>query len=251
MPGAHRLALTSLGLVLANLVPVYGVLVLDWRTFDVVALYWFENVVVGVFNALKMLFCNPDLRELEKHAKALPRTAVDAKGAEHPLPPLPPLQHVRWTMHLAKVFFVPFFAFHYGMFTFVHGVFVVTLLAGERGSSFGVPWSHMQGGATLVAIVCIVASHGLSFVMNFLLGGEYRRTTLPQQMFAPYARIVVLHVAVLGGAFAILLLGSPLGLLLLLIAGKIVLDLVMHWRSHGVADGKAFLRDVLAQTKQD
>lgn len=253
MTPAHRVALTSLGLVLANLVPIYGVFAHDWQAFDVVALYWFENVVVGAFNVVKMLLCNPDPAELARQAKErAQRTARQdplPTGESPPAPALP--TKASWAQHIGKIFFVPFFAVHYGMFTFVHGLFVVGLLAGHRASSFSLPISHLQGGAALVAIVCIVASHGLSLVANFLLGGEYRRTTLERQMFAPYGRIVVLHVAVLGGAFAILLLGSPMLLLLLLIAGKIALDMVMHWRSHGIDDGAAFLREVLARPRPE
>ena len=51
-------------------------------------------------------------------------------------------------------------------------------------------------------------------------------------MMAPYGRIVVLHIAILFGAFAIMALGSPLFLLVLLIVGKIALDLKLHRRSH-------------------
>jgi hypothetical protein len=45
-------------------------------------------------------------------------------------------------------------------------------------------------------------------------------------------RVVVLHIAILFGAFATFILSSPVILLLLLIAGKTVLDLKLHHRSH-------------------
>ena len=47
-------------------------------------------------------------------------------------------------------------------------------------------------------------------------------------MMQPYGRIIVLHIAIIGGAFAIMLLGSPVFLLLILIGGKIWLDVKMH-----------------------
>ena len=46
---------TVIALVLANLVPLYGVLFLGWETFPLVFLFWLENVIVGAFNVLKML----------------------------------------------------------------------------------------------------------------------------------------------------------------------------------------------------
>ena len=41
--------------VAAAVIVAYGILVLDWSVFVVVALFWFENVVIGVLNVAKML----------------------------------------------------------------------------------------------------------------------------------------------------------------------------------------------------
>jgi hypothetical protein len=51
-------------------------------------------------------------------------------------------------------------------------------------------------------------------------------------MHAPYGRIVVLHIAIILGAFAIAAVGSSVGLLILLIIGKIIIDAKLHIRSH-------------------
>ena len=53
-----------------------------------------------------------------------------------------------------------------------------------------------------------------------------------------HGRIVVLHIAILFGAFVIATLGSPVFLLLLIIAGKIILEAKLHLRSHSKV-GKA------------
>src|SRR5438094_10610662 len=80
-----------IALVASNLVPLVGVFVFRWEIFPLLFLFWLENVVVGVSNVLKMLLAAPqDL--------------------------------VRWA---AKLFIIPFFCVHYGMFTLVHGVFVI------------------------------------------------------------------------------------------------------------------------------
>jgi hypothetical protein len=49
-------------------------------------------------------------------------------------------------------------------------------------------------------------------------------------MAQPYARVVVLHLAILFGGWIALALGSNVGVLMLLIAGKTVLDLSLHLR---------------------
>ena len=46
-------------LLVANLVPLAGVLFWGWDAFALLALFWMENVVVGVFSALRMLTIDP------------------------------------------------------------------------------------------------------------------------------------------------------------------------------------------------
>lgn len=212
--------LTAWLLVLVNLIPLAGILWLDWSLFQIVALYWMENVIVGVINLLKMLVCAPD----ESHPMA--RRAGFARSGQR-------------AHHAIKIFLLPFFTFHYGLFCLVHGVFVFVLLGKEsmaagRGLFPVIPamtGKVLESGG-LWALVALALSHVVSFVWHFLIGGEYRRTDVMTLMAAPYGRIVVLHVAILLGAFAIQALGSPLPMLLLLIAGKTGLDLIVHRKSH-------------------
>jgi hypothetical protein len=197
-------------LVAANLVPVYGVLALGWAVFPLVLLFWVENVIVGAFNILRMLCARP------------------AGGAPS----------------ATKLFLIPFFTVHYGMFTFVHGIFVFVLFAGDGHDSFGGPASLAVGARDAVVgahltwpLLALVGSHLFSFISNYLLGGEYRRTTLQKLMQRPYGRIVVLHVAILIGGFCIHALGSPIWSLFLLIGLKLALDLRAHMRTHAAEGG--------------
>src|SRR5688572_28095383 len=91
-----RLSPSARVLVAANLVPLAGVLFLDWSVFATLLVFWVENVIVGAFNVLRMLVAQPQI------------------GA----------------MWAAKLFMIPFFTFHYGMFVTVHGVFVLALFGG-------------------------------------------------------------------------------------------------------------------------
>jgi len=45
-------------LILANLVPVAGVLLLQWDVLTILLLYWAENVIIGVINVFRMI-CAP------------------------------------------------------------------------------------------------------------------------------------------------------------------------------------------------
>lgn len=47
-------------LIASNVLPLVGVLLWGWSTFNIVVLYWLENLMVGVINILKMIVCSPD-----------------------------------------------------------------------------------------------------------------------------------------------------------------------------------------------
>ncbi|HEX5398794.1 MAG TPA: DUF6498-containing protein [Verrucomicrobiae bacterium] len=188
-----------LALLLANLVPVFGVLVFHWQIFPLMFLFWSENVIIGAFNVLKMLTANP---------------GSPAGWAE-------------------KCFIIPFFCVHYGMFTLVHGIFVIALFGGglEHHMAFPDPgtfWRVMQENHLGWAVLGLVISRGISFAANYLGDGEYKRASLQQLMGQPYGRIVVLHLAILFGGFLMMALHSPAWGLLLLVALKIALDLRGH-----------------------
>ena len=50
----------------------------------------------------------------------------------------------------------------------------------------------------------------------------------------PYGRVVVLHLAILGGGFLVMVMGMPVVGLALLIALKIGLDVLAHAKQHAL-----------------
>lgn len=194
-------------LVLANLIPLGGVLFSGWQVFPIMFLFWLENVVVGVFNALKMLLAGG------------PGSSAGV-----------------------KLFLVPFFTVHYGVFTLVHGVFVFAMFGADWRAGGGGPFPNFERVQEVVtqqhlvwAVLGLVASHGFSFATNYVLNGTYRTAILPLLMMQPYGRIVVLHLAILGGGFLVMLMGKPVVGLALLIALKIGLDVMAHAKLNGLA----------------
>lgn len=227
-------------LLTANLLPLAGVLFLGWRAFDVVFLYWLENVVIGVINVLKMATCKPTT-EPGKTNESVDRLA-EVLGAGKGDPDLQAMRDFSNELREgsadqrfeAKFFFIPFFTVHYGLFCLVHGVFVCVLLGG--GGPFTNPFSAafeaLGRFGILAAVIGLAASHLVSFVTNYLGRGEYRRLTLADLMAQPYGRIVVLHIAIVFGAFLVVAFGSPVWLLVLLVAGKTWYDLKLHLKEH-------------------
>lgn len=185
---------SSIALILANLIPLAGVLLFDWQVIDVLMLYWAENVVIGAVNVLRMAMC-PDGE---------------------------------------KWFLIPFFIIHYGIFCFGHLTAVTTIFADAFGTGsawqyfFAVPLADAWRTPLWMAIGAIAASHLFSFFGNFIAGEEFRRTSVSKLMQRPYGRIVVLHVAIIIGAVLIDWLGSPVAMLVVLIIAKIALDLKLH-----------------------
>lgn len=62
-------------LILVNLLPIFGVIYANWSVLEIVALYWFENIVIGSLNVLKILTCCPSL-ELSDENKNCPNTSI-------------------------------------------------------------------------------------------------------------------------------------------------------------------------------
>lgn len=197
----RRLTPSGVVLILANLVPLAGVVFFGWSLFATLLLFWVENVIVGVFSVLQMLAARPG----------------DAAA---------------WAL---KLFMIPFFIFHYGMFTTVHGVFVLSLFGDAPATASPSPatfYHAVQATGIGAAAVALALSHAVSFILNYIGSGKYRTAELQLLMFRPYGRVMVLHVVILLGGFLVQLVGSPMPALALLVILKTGLDLGAHLREH-------------------
>ena len=214
--------ISVIALLAANTIPFWGVLFLGWDAFFIVLLYWSENLIIGFYNVLKIVFA----------------------AAPHPI------------AHLGKLFLIPFFTIHYGGFTAVHGLFVLAIFnKADENFMGGENWPiclvflellvnvvrHMYSvipSQMKLAILALFISHGVSFVYNYLLKREFVSANSGKLMGSPYARILVMHFAILGGGFFAMALGSPAGLLLILVVLKTFLDVNLHLRGHKKARAK-------------
>lgn len=186
--------------IVSAAVLAWGVLFGGWSLFAVMALFWLENVVIGAFNVVRILFAGA-LGGLMVFVGALAMSV--------------------------------FFTVHYGLFTAVHGVFVAMLFGREAGIGMDgglfQPLGRMFGWLlanrdTVLAIVAIVALHAAALVRWIMqrVAGEATNENL---ITAPYSRIVVLHVALIFGAFLMFSMKLPQAAVLLLIALKLLYDL--------------------------
>jgi len=211
-------------LMVANLLPLFGVVFLGWDAAAIVLLYWIENLIVGSINILRMILVK-----------------VESPAGQ-----------------FQKLFMIPFFCVHFGGFCAVHGFFLLAFFkigadwnAFAPGDSWMGPLIFLQLLYSVVMqlwqsrppglewpVLGLAVSHGISFVKNFLFGQEYRLLKINQIMMRPYKRIVLMHVAIIAGGVFVMKLGSPVGLLCVLIFLKIGMDIWLHAKSHRSASLK-------------
>jgi len=211
-------SLSLAALVGANLIPFVGIFLFNWDVRFIVILYWFENLVVALYNILKMAFL-----KLEP--------AADNVG---------------------KLFAIPFFCVHYGGFCAVHGFFLIHFFKIGTGSSPFNNGNEWWGPLVFIqllfsviakvwasrppemiwAVLGLTISHGVSFVENYILGGEYKKSSLGKLMQQPYKRIMIMHLAILIGGIFVMQLIPPLPLMIILVLRKIAVDLHLHKKSH-------------------
>ena len=220
-PTFERSQTALLALVGVNLIPLLGVVQWDWSVFEIVFLYWCENLIIGLITVLKMLCSAPDISQGGMNIE------IPGKGPARRIP-LPENLPGNF-MLLIKLFLVPFFLFHYGMFCMGHGTFIFAIFSDETFGSGEINDAlAMLQGPLLIACGALLASHMYSFLANYIGAGKYRRSNPMVLMMAPYKRIVILHLTIIFGAGLTMFLGSPFWLLAVLILLKIGMDVRAH-----------------------
>lgn len=155
----------ALGLSLVwNALTLLGVLAFGWPPGNVFLLFWAENAVLGLCTLVKV---------------------ATARGA------VPSHVHVSGIAASGNpVLLAVFFAFHYGLFCVVHLVFTIFVAV-----SVGVESSFLLLG---FPVVLLAVRYTVETLTTWFGPEGQRRTTAPgMAMFAPYPRIIVLHLAVL------------------------------------------------------
>jgi hypothetical protein len=254
---------SAVALLIANAIPVVGVLFFGWSLLTILVLYWLENGIVGFWNVPKIALARgsllrvppeiPDDAALAATGSPTRASALQAAWRAARARQLAALSdgpegdaaRAQAVAALTRLGAVPrvamagFFLLHYGIFWTVHGIFVFALpgfagaaagaspLSGESGAFGDVAWGNVA-----LAAVALFISHGASFLFNYLGRREYLTASPASQMSAPYGRVVVLHMTIILGAFAVAILGAPIGALLVLVLLKTTLDLGLHLREH-------------------
>lgn len=197
---------SALLLIGANLLPLLGVLFWGWDAFVLLMLYWLETAVIAFWTVLRIA----SLRT--------PPLVIDERKTS--------------SFGLAL-----FFTAHAGLFMGVHFMFLWGLFAGDwarKIHGLGDFVNRMVVDTQLwVPLLALFVIRGLMVFYDIAMDWVSRRalveggTPAPQDggsvVAALYARIVVMQVAIIAGAWVALVFGSK-GVLAVLVLIKTALD---------------------------
>ena len=188
-------------LIGTNLIPLIGVFWFGWDAVIIVFLYWVENVVIGVLNIPKILTAQNSTVRQGKTRSSRP-----------------------------AFFLTGFFTCHYGLFCFGHYLFLQTTY--KTLPSFEDMFAALLSPVLFWSILGLTLSHIISMVLNFWGQKEYLNQSPRDQMFAPYPRIILLHIVIILSSLLVVAMGEGLAMLVTLVVFKIIFDLGAHMAEH-------------------
>ncbi len=200
----------GLSLLGANVGMLFLYFALDLTLFEVVVVYWFEALWVGLFSGLKLLtaslFGNP--------------------------------YENRWVdVSPGAGFLISLFAIAKsgGAFLFLIVITFVALVVAQEGLT-GVDGNNFVGAQLPLLLKCsliFVAGHVLSFVINFVALGEFRRARFATLLWLPFKRALALFITIVAALTALQQWPGVLtytSFAAILICVKLSWDLILYWR---------------------
>lgn len=192
--------------LLINAVPLYGIKVLGWSIGTVLVLYWLENLLVAVFTCAR-IWAHRLLTRAPGHYRSGQLATIEDHG-----------RVVKSTL-LSEYAGIAF------PFTLVHGVFVlgiVFIIGGDRSGA--VEWQFSYDQFRYGALQMLVVL-GAAFLVDLL---SMRRRTF--EWIRDYAaqrlgRVLILHLGIIFGMWAMAKTDSPIGVLYAIIGLKTLWDI--------------------------
>lgn len=195
--------------VLYTVFPLVGILFLSWDWRQVIVLYWLENIAIGIATIIRLVSVKNDtpIRTRDESSSEVTLTLND-KPIDESAPG-------------TKFAMAGFFAFHYGLFTLVHGIFVIILVSGVfmRSGIFNAATTQGVGldigGLFMTWLIVTIGQ--IIVVWRQRSAPSSAQQSLVAIMVAPYKRIIVLHLAIIAGAWLIMTLQLPSATAIILI----------------------------------
>lgn len=223
-------------IIAANLLPLLMTMGGAWSLNEILPLYWSESAIIGFFTLLKIVSAGGPVVKLSKRN--------DPSAENNPQDIIPGGAYSALAIG-AKIFIAGFFTVHFGLFMFVHGVFLFgfVLQGMHLGKATVDPmspalWLHYLWSVKW-GILSLFVGHAVSFFMNYLGAGEYRNARPDQCMQQPYPRVIVMHLTILLGAFVSTVMPAAGPVLVIFVAAKILADVHAHLKERAKAAEQA------------
>lgn len=200
--GARALAIATV--LLVNAIPPLGMLLFGWSGPNLLVLYWIENLLLA-FATSTLISCHATLTRKRGHQRAQLGLRVNDKpfsggfGAEYR------------TAALA--------------FTLAHGVFVAMVVFGFGRTQAGDPMWQLQPRELLSGALAIAALVALELWSGLRRIGSRSFAWIRAHAQTRLGRVVVLHLALILGIWALIFFDLPLVLLLVLAGLKLLYEL--------------------------
>jgi hypothetical protein len=170
----------DLFLIVANLLPVYGVWFMSWNPKQVFIVYCLETIIIGFFTLVKLGTVSA-IRKKEWWQNYRPATIVPG------------------------IYFMIFFLLHYGLFVSVQTSLFLGITSMHEAHTPSIlhlifhPRQYLSRDAWLLFCV-FVFSYGYENLFSFISKNEYRTRSFERIMFEPYIRIIIQQLVVMLGA---------------------------------------------------
>ena len=203
----HHLTGSDYFIIVANLIPLYGVLYLNWEPGILFLVYCMETVIIGIFNILKISVVNLFAQKDD---------ATLYFGFKKPTG--------GWLLIL-------FFIFHYGLFVFIQTQIFFHSNNFLNDDSFIVGYAKVVNGlgedGRLVLLI-FLCSYTLQTIYNFIFSGQYKTISMTSLLFQPYGRIFIQQFVVIVGSMFLTLGGGKIFMAIFIII-KIIFEVYINF----------------------
>ena len=158
----RKLSISDYFLILANLIPVYGVWYEGWNAAQVFLVYCLETVIIGLFNVVKMGCVTIFVK---------PKDVWSTNGG---------------ITIVGGLFFIVFFIVHYGFFVFIQTQIFFGVSGFIKDRSFLGSYSEIPavlGDEGQLLLLIFITYYTLHTLYNFFLSGEYKTISMGKLMF--------------------------------------------------------------------
>lgn len=201
-------------LLITNLLPMFGVIFLNWDVFNIILLYLTEYFIIGFFSALKII--------------ALISFFINFSRS--------PLSIKIFFSIWFVLFFCIFLAILWGVFSLPFAWLLFFLRPSLINNNLLITLKETFIGAGLgIAVVSILLSHGFSFYYNFISRKEITiwANNITRSLVVMLIRILFIYPVIFTGGLIALFFGS-LPLLLFFILYKTLIDVIIHIKEHTI-----------------